>query len=103
MEACSGWLRETEALVPSLTVRVLDARGRVVPDASIRGDGHVQRVGVPVELDPGEHAVVAVAATTESRTIVLRPGEQQRALDIVMSPEAPTPPAPAPSLMEAVQ
>ncbi len=83
VDACSVWLREVDPVVPSLVVRVVDARGIPVANASIRIDGTAQAVGLPVDVDPGEHTVVAVAATTESHTVVVHSGEKRRSIQIV--------------------
>ena len=94
---CSAWLQDLDALIPDLTVRVVDSHGNAVPNALIRIDGKVQAAGTPLEVDAGEHTVVAVSDTTESRTVILRTGEKGRSLEIVMASasSAITSPAPA--------
>ena len=87
---CSAWLQDFDALVPDLTVRVIDSHGNAVPNALIRIDGKVQAAGTPLEVDPGGHTVVAVSDTTESRTVTLRMGEKGRLLQIEMRSAPPT-------------
>lgn len=102
-EACTAWSRDVDALMPNLTVRVVDSHGVAVSDASIRIDGTAQVMGTPVDVDPGEHTVIVVTATTESHTVVLRPGEKGRALEIVMrSDRSSSPVAPAAASTAAV-
>jgi hypothetical protein len=93
--ACSGWSRDVDALMPSLIVRVVDSHGVAVANPSIRIDGKAEAVGVPIDVDPGEHTVAVVAGTTASRTVALRLGEKGHVVEIAMPPEAPLPSAPS--------
>lgn len=92
---CTAWLAGIDPLVPTLTVRVVDSRGTTVGSASIKVDGTTQTPGQPIELNPGEHAVVATSGTvTESRSIVIQQGETNRVLDIAIAPNALSPGSP---------
>ncbi|MBX3229105.1 MAG: hypothetical protein KIT84_02105 [Labilithrix sp.] len=84
VDACSAWLREVEANVPSLTVRVVDQRG-VGTDAAVLIDGRMQVPGLPLELDPGEHTIVVTGVgREESRSVLLRAGDKNHAMQIVL-------------------
>ncbi|MBX3233608.1 MAG: hypothetical protein KIT84_11430 [Labilithrix sp.] len=85
VDACSAWLRDVDARIPNITVRVVDAHGGSTPVTSILVDGKAQSSAVALDLDPGEHTVVVQAGgSKETRAVVLRSGEKGRAIDIVL-------------------
>lgn len=86
VQACSGWLQDVEAVVPSLVVRVVDGRGAARAGSSLSIDGKAVTPGMSVDLDPGEHTITAAVGTSsESRNVLLRSGEKGRELEIVIA------------------
>ena len=86
------WLAEVDKAMPTLVVRVRDARGFDVSGARALVDGIeilASMTGRPVALDPGPHTLRVVASSGVSRdqAIVIAEGEKDRA--IVMTIDAP--------------
>ncbi len=89
---CVTWLAEVDKAMPTLVVRVRDARGFDVSGARALVDGIeilASMTGRPVALDPGPHTLRVVASSGVSRdqAIVIAEGEKDRA--IVMTIDAP--------------
>ncbi len=103
---CAGWLDALGKRMPSIIVRVLDADGAEVLDASVTIDGvEIVKHGIAVELDPGDKALRVTApgrAAVEQRARVVE-GERARVIEVRVAraapaasavPAASTPPAP---------
>jgi hypothetical protein len=110
---CARWLTEIQDQIPSIVVRAQDAAGADLTDARLTIDGkHAKLDGRPVELDPGNHALlveVRGGARTEgkvllvdgekARRVVLHlPGEQTSGLDPAQPPPPSGPTATGPLL-----
>ncbi|MBX3227084.1 MAG: hypothetical protein KIT84_35885 [Labilithrix sp.] len=108
VQACTGWLGAVAPLIPKLTVRVVDRRGTPLAAAAIKVDGMSQAPGQALELDPGEHTVIAtMGTTTESRAVVVRLAETDGVLEIALpvdmvSLEAPASLPPTPETKSGV-
>lgn len=103
---CVAWLAETRAEQPTVIVSATDEAGHETAHVSVSVDG--QRItdrldGLPLAVDPGEHAFryeLATGKVVEER-IVVRAREKDRALRVAFAEPAdiapPKPPATAPS------
>lgn len=105
---CAAWLDALERRLPSIVVRVLDADGAEVLDASVSIDGaEVARRGIAVELDPGDKLVrvTAPGRPPVEQTVRVIEGERSRVVEVRLAggvprsgatpapPAAPPPPA----------
>jgi tetratricopeptide (TPR) repeat protein len=68
VDDASSELAEVRARIPSLVVEIT---GRPPGDVELRVDGRVARIGEAIELDPGEHVVLATAPGVEAKRAVL--------------------------------
>ncbi|MBL9026648.1 MAG: hypothetical protein JNL21_30900 [Myxococcales bacterium] len=68
VDDASSELAEVRARIPSLVVKVA---GRPAGHVEVRVDGRVARVGEAIELDPGEHVVLATAPGAEAKESVV--------------------------------
>lgn len=104
---CTRWLSEVESAQPSVVVEVRDARGADLLDVSVAVDGVLQRRsldGMAIPVDPGTRTLRFEAPGRDSvqQTLVVREGDKNRAVSIVMkrhgeeSGAAPKPPVTAP-------
>jgi hypothetical protein len=100
---CARWLQEVDQSMPSVVVRVHDAAGKDVLDASVSVDGEQRapRVdGKPLVVNPGPHTILVRrdgAADAEEKIVVVA-GEKNRVLTLASLPapvEAPPPPPPS--------
>jgi len=98
---CSQRLAEVDGVMPSIVFEAKDAAGNDVAALTITMDGQpVDKPGMPVQADPGEHRFVfeAEGLLRTEKTIVVREGERERHERVVLAPSAvPGPIAPAPS------
>ncbi len=82
-KSCAKWLAETEDVIPSVVVRVLDASGADVTDVTLTIDGEESPVdGRSVPLNPGRHtfAVETESGVRQEEEFLLAEGEQSRLL-----------------------
>lgn len=101
--ACSEWLDQVNAALPTLIIAVTDADHKDLVDARILVDGKSVALGRAVQVNPGPHSVTAEADGFQSQTqsIVARETERNRALSFSLSKRAAeTPPPPKPSTEE---
>jgi hypothetical protein len=104
-QACSDLLSQVQSSLPTVVVAAQDERGADIAAVSVVVDGEVLRGGgdgMPVAVDPGEHAFRFESTgflPVEQRLIVLS-GEKERRLPVrfVRTPEvrASAPAAPVP-------
>lgn len=98
--ACSGWLDEVNASLPTIVVAVTDAEHKDIVDAKILVDDKPVSLGRAVPLDPGPHtiAVEAEGFQSSSQSIVARESEHNRplAFRLVKRSSEPMTPSPAP-------
>lgn len=76
---CGPWAKELETGIPSVLVRVEDASGNPLTNATVSIDEERSAVVTATLLDPGTHIVRANLGgyTSVERSIVLREGERQ--------------------------
>jgi hypothetical protein len=98
---CSQRLAEVDGVMPSIVFEAKDAAGNDVAAVTITMDGQpVDKPGMPVQADPGEHRFVfeAEGLLRTEKTIVVREGERERHERVVLGRSAAlVPMAPAPS------
>jgi hypothetical protein len=89
--SCGRWLEEIAREMPSIVVRVLDARGHDVPNVQIDldhwpVDHYVE--GLPLELNAGTHSLTVRREGHPSATqsIVVNAGEKLRVIDVWTAP-----------------
>jgi hypothetical protein len=87
---CSAWLSEVNRALPSVVLGARLANGRDVADVQVSLDGKpfVERLdGKAMELDPGEHlfSFRREGGEPAEERVVIREGEKERALSVVMS------------------
>lgn len=95
-KSCSEWLTDAEARQPSITLRVIDASGSDVADATVSVDGRpIELNGRPLALDPGPHEVTVARSGRQiaNHKILLVERDRGRRVAIEL-PESPTPPGP---------
>lgn len=97
---CEQALGELKASIPSLIVAVVDDHGHDVGDAALTLDGRaVSHDGSPIELDPGQHVVVATSQGRRAElNVVATERELNRRVELVL----PTPVAAAPAAAPVV-
>jgi len=102
---CEQALSELKASIPSLIVTVLDSNGHDVGDAELTLDGRpIAHDGTALELDPGQHVVVATSQGRRAElNVVATERELNRRVELVLPAPvvavpvaAPPPPAPPP-------
>jgi hypothetical protein len=103
-EECARRVSHLSDAVPTLVLDVKDDRGNDVTTAVVKIDGEIvaQHIdGAPLTIDPGDHAleVDAEGSRPQTKRIVVREGEKNRAERIVLVPIAKpfTPPPPVAS------
>lgn len=104
---CAGWLDALEKRIPSISVRVVDASGREVLDATVTIDGApIAPGGIAVPLDPGEKVIKITrqGGSTVEQTIRVVEGERARVVEVKLeepkkapATSAASPPPPPPS------
>jgi len=98
---CVKWLAEVEARIPTLLVLASDETGHDLTGVEVEVDGKGvagYAEGRPFEIDPGTHAMRFRAGDrTLAQNVVVREGEKDRTLRVVLPtrPAAQVPPAPA--------
>ncbi|MFO0736728.1 MAG: hypothetical protein U0270_12660 [Labilithrix sp.] len=95
--ACTEWLDQVNASIPTIIVAVTDTDHKDIVDARILVDGKSVALGRAVQLDPGPHTVAAEADgfQTSQQSIVARETEHHRPLSFVLTRKsAETPQAP---------
>jgi hypothetical protein len=95
---CGAWLDEVNRAIPSVVIAVRSPDGKDVPGARVVLDGRVVTArGAAIELDPGEHVVIAQAfGVTRTERFVATEGEKGRAVVLTvgtsLAPVVPPPP-----------
>ncbi|MDP9037338.1 MAG: hypothetical protein M3O50_21270 [Myxococcota bacterium] len=94
-EDCAHRLAEVDAATPTLVLVATDATGNDLSTVHVTMDGRpfAEKLdGKAIPVDPGEHRFVfeAVGLPSAQNTIVVREGEKERRVKLVLSP----PPAP---------
>lgn len=100
VEDCAVWLRQVQAAIPSVVVRVVDAAGAPLPGARVTIDGapsDAASAGTAVDLDPGTHTirVEAEGHSPAESGIALREGDRNRLVTFSLTSIQPVAPAPA--------
>jgi hypothetical protein len=93
---CASWLDEVNRALPTVVLGARLADGSDVVDVHVLLDGRpfIDRLdGKAVELDPGEHTFLFRAARGETieEHVVVREGEKERAVAVVLGSPAPVP------------
>jgi len=99
---CGQWLREVEHSLPSIAVSVRDAHGGDLIEVTVFMDGAVwleSLDGRAHAIDPGPHELRFEwkGGTPVKRQVLVRQGEQERQLTVIL--ESPAGPTPAPALV----
>ena len=99
IKECADWLLQVEGSIPTVVIDAKDGAGNDLSAVKVTMDGRVlaeRLTGASIAIDPGEHAFVFEAAGQPpvSRTLLLREGERERHLQVVIGPAAPEPPPP---------
>jgi len=84
-KSCAEWLADVEQRTPSVIIRVLDAGGADVTDATVSVDGTpVSLDGRSLSFDPGQHSVELVESdgSKSVHKFLLAEREQSRVIDI---------------------
>jgi serine/threonine-protein kinase len=104
-EDCTQRLTEVDGVMPSLVFEAKDGAGNDVAGVTVTMDGQrVDKPGMPVQADPGEHRFVfeAEGLPKTEKTIVVREGERDRHERVVLGlAGAPGPMTPAPPSSES--
>jgi hypothetical protein len=95
-EDCAQRLKELESAVPTIMIEAVDAVGHDLTSVRVVMDGQdlVQQLGgTAIEVDPGEHRFVFDAAGFQrtSETFIVREGEHNRNLRVVLQSAASPP------------
>jgi hypothetical protein len=93
--ACTEWLDQVTAALPTIVVAVTDPDRKDIVDARIVVDGKAVALGRAVPLDPGPHSIAVEADGFESSTqsIVARESEHNRSVSFSLSKKSDAPPA----------
>lgn len=94
---CRSWLAEVDAAMPSIVIVVDDEKGRPVAGGTLAIDGSISRglEGTAIPLDPGTHGIALTVEGYErhAETVVIRTGEKNRAIRVVLRrQQKPSPP-----------
>lgn len=101
---CLKWLAEVQASLPTVVMRVRDAAGADVVDATLTLDGApVELTGAAVPVDPGVHVIAASSGDrTAQSTVLIGVGEKNRVVIVTLSSPTSAPLlAPPPPVEEA--
>jgi hypothetical protein len=92
--ACTEWLDQVTAALPTIVVAVTDPDRKDIVDARILVDGKAVALGRAVPLDPGPHSVSVEAEGFDSATqsIVARESEHNRSVSFSLSKRSDAPP-----------
>jgi hypothetical protein len=98
---CSGWLDEVDRALPTVVLGARDSRGKDLTDVHVTLDGAalVDRLdGKAVAIDPGAHTLRFETAgePAHEEKIVVREGEKNRIVSVVIGKAAPGPSQPVP-------
>jgi hypothetical protein len=101
---CEQALAELKASIPSLIVMVVDDHGDDLSEATLTLDGRpLAHDGTAIELDPGQHVVVAISPGRRAElSVMAAERELNRRVELVLhapavaAPAAPPPVAPPP-------
>jgi hypothetical protein len=98
-EDCAQRLQEVEAAIPTITIEAVDTEGHDLTNVRVTMDGAplVQELGgTALIVNPGEHRFVFDASGyhQKSDTFVVREGERNRNLRVVLETTAPVAPPP---------
>ena len=102
---CTHWLAEVEATMPTIVIRVQNARGDDLSDAQVDLDGRRMTdklEGLPIEVDPGPHVLAWHRGEKSGRQeIIVHTAEKNRTVTLRVesggATGAPVAPAPTPS------
>lgn len=99
---CAEWLEAVDRKMPSITPRVRDDAGRDLTDVRLLADGEVLATtldGRAISIDPGPRRLrfERAGAPPAEEAIVVREGEKNRPIDVVLGPAASARPAPPPA------
>jgi hypothetical protein len=87
---CERWLKEVDDAMPSVIVRVVDARGQDILGARVTiDDAPIALDGKPVSVDPGQRAIKARAKSgdvAESKVLVVE-HEKARVVELKFTTE----------------
>lgn len=85
--ACSEWLEQVNASLPTIIIAVADPDRKDIVDARILVDGKAVVLGRAVQLDPGPHSIAAEADGFQSQTqsIVARETEHNRSVSFTLT------------------
>lgn len=95
---CAEWLDDLKKKLPSITLRVADAGGKDVTDATVTIDGKVASPdGKPIDVDPGSHRVKVSrpGSRDADQTVVVAAGERGRVVSVKLELEGASPAEPA--------
>jgi hypothetical protein len=102
---CGQWLREIDALLPTVRFAVKDESGRALSDVRVLVDG--QLLGDPLPsgpavVDAGNRVFRFERAGSEpvAVTVALQPGERDRTIAVTVASVHPPQPSPTPSRAE---
>ena len=90
-KACTKWLNELDATMPSVAITVRDEQGGAVADVRITMDGAplgASTDGKPFDVNPGDHVLRferAGSALDEER-VSLKPGDKNHPITVVIHP-----------------
>jgi hypothetical protein len=91
----SAELKAVRKQIPTIVVRV---SGRPAGEIEVRIDGRVVEAGQAIEVDPGQHVVLATAPGVEARdTVELEPGSGETAVTLTLAPAGTVAPPPPPA------
>ncbi len=99
---CSGWLIDVENGMPTVVVTAKDRAGADLFDVKVTVDGKPlasKLDGRAEPMDPGPHAFHFDGAdgSTLDRQVMVREGEKNQEIAVVLGPTPPTPAAPPPT------
>jgi hypothetical protein len=100
---CNKWLSEVAKELPTIVLRVESNEGATLSTAraNLDGEASTKALGVPIELDPGQHTVRIRDASGEetSLSITVQPGEKDKMVVVRLPPKPvePATSAPAPA------
>ena len=97
--ACTEWLEQATAALPSVVIAVTGPDRNDVVDARVAIDGKAVALGRAVALDPGAHSISVEADgfAPATQSIVAREAEHHRVVSFSLSrTSVPPPPPPSP-------
>jgi len=103
-EDCAQRLEDVQKAIPTVVFDVKDTAGRDLLDVKLSVDGSAQgsvrATGVP--LDPGPHTFrfEAAGAPAADKSVVVREGERERRITVVIGNSVAPPPAVPPGLLD---